>query len=566
MKLSLSLFSLSLALYSVHGIPASSPHDVGLLARAAAAAKQKPMTFEQVKLEAAKMFKTTSPSGTMTTLKWDDKAQCSKCRGKQIEDEKDKTKCRDCKKGTTPDRDHTKCLRDDNGCAEDETPQADKSCKKCPANQVADDTGKKCKDVKPAKEKGKCPAGKILDPAQGRQDASTTNPKCIGDDDSKCPAGQSSTTRKKNSAVANEADFKPQCAADSDPDHKCADKSTFDYREVSGSQIKHSCRSTRKAQDDKKTKYQQRTKSAAATEKRDKTRRTRAGWCFVALSMVDLYSGDGYGPLSSLTQDEVDGLISTWPDEALGTPQGDGSIPDYMVKWDVTLHATGTTTAGAAFGVGAIAGAIGRVFGATTKSSEAAVIRGLKTGARKPASAKAVAAAKASRTVQQAIKNPGFRDCLGTAAGVAAGAAAAQVVLKGPSGTFNIDWSRKPDPALQPPPVGTEDTQLAVFMGKDTDAKAGAWYRTYPDAYIRTDRLPYKSCVSLAGDATYNNAVTTVSVSGGCCTFYNGDHCEKDTGLFSMTNRQDGELRGNANDAISSFWCTFNEWCEGSPK
>lgn len=63
----------------------------------------------------------------------------------------------------------------------------------------------------------------------------------------------------------------------------------------------------------------------------------------------------------------------------------------------------------------------------------------------------------------------------------------------------------------------------------------------------------------------HDNEITAVGVKDGCCAFYDGENCEGNTFLFAMTDRQDGELTGKENDAISSVWCTFDKLCNGKP-
>lgn len=63
----------------------------------------------------------------------------------------------------------------------------------------------------------------------------------------------------------------------------------------------------------------------------------------------------------------------------------------------------------------------------------------------------------------------------------------------------------------------------------------------------------------------YSKQISALSVEGNtCCTFYSDDGC-KSKGLFSMSNREDMNLKGKDNDSIASFYCTTTFSCEGNP-
>lgn len=582
----LSLAALSLALSSVHGIPASS-HDAGLLAaredynfasgRFSLDERATGMSYAQVQLAVAKEFKTVKDKGSLK-LKWDLKSECpKKCTGKQATDPADKSKCRQCPAKTKPNTEHTKCIREDTGCADDEIQNDKKKCEKCPAGQQPEAAGRKCTSSRPEKPKGKCPDGMVLDPEEGGQDDKTDNPKCIADDDKKCPRGQSAATRL--SKVSNEAEYEPTCGPDDDTKHKCPDPNTFDNREIpnDSDKIKHTCRSTRKAQNEKRTKYKTRIEKAKGDHDRkdkaarEKRQRARSGWCWIALATVQAWPSD---ETTSLTEDEIDGMVNSW-DDAVPTPLLDGQIPDYVVKFSGYAFASapvieGSGPAGITGLANTISNSIGKIIGAGSKGGQAA-LTGLKTGARGAASGKAIKAAKDSAVVQKILKHSGYKDCLSTAAAEAIGARSElrgreqkNVEFGGTLGKYEIDWSLEFDPNFKVPPTGgDENKRITVTLGKDTDATYFWSFSTYPDRYVRTDRLLYETCQTLEGD--YDNAVTDLSVYGGCCSFYNGAKCESDTKLFSMTDRQDGQLDGPHNDAISSFWCTFDGLCTGNP-
>ncbi|PGH20075.1 hypothetical protein AJ80_03725 [Polytolypa hystricis UAMH7299] len=588
----LALLAVSVALCSAKAIPPS--FDVNPQPRRGDALswetfslegrQQKEMTFEQVKAAVAKEYNAQVPDGTLK-LKWDFKPECSKCKDKQVQDEKDKAKCRDCKKGTKPNPNHTKCIRDDTGCAEDEIQTPDKQCQKCDANKVADDTGKACKDKDAnSDKKGKCPDGQILDPAQGGQDANTEKPKCIGDDDKKCPEGETAETRRANRKVDNEADYEPSCAPDDDPNHKCDDKNTYDHRHAVDGKIKHTCRSTRKTQEDKQKKYKERVDSAKGKkdvndkDKRNKARRTRAGWCWLMLASIEAPAFTTE-ELQDLTQDELDGMIDTWPDENILTPPDEGEIPDHKVKISPILRVS-TVGESSAAGFGGIASAVirffAKLFGKAGKGSGGggssgirSAVKELKTGGRSAASGKAIQSAKSSTKVQKMLKEPRYLDCLSTAPAIMlshAGLPQNNKAFDGSSAEVDVDWSRKPDPKLKPLPEGTEDQRITLHFSDETDKSHSAIpLQTYHDSYIRAFRLYYEACQKPKALYDLDNKITDVNTQGGCCAFYDGGNCEADTIMFAMTNRQDGKLRGDHDNAISSFWCTFDLGCNGAP-
>lgn len=66
-------------------------------------------------------------------------------------------------------------------------------------------------------------------------------------------------------------------------------------------------------------------------------------------------------------------------------------------------------------------------------------------------------------------------------------------------------------------------------------------------------------------DEDFDNSVTDIEVWGGCCSFYDGQLCEPGSFMFSAQDREDGQLDGPHNDAISSMWCTFEPNCKGAP-
>ena len=96
----------------------------------------------------------------------------------------------------------------------------------------------------------------------------------------------------------------------------------------------------------------------------------------------------------------------------------------------------------------------------------------------------------------------------------------------------------------------------------DSFLTSGTGQSTYPDSYKRYDRIPYEQCNSLAG-SDLNNALVRVQTYGGCCAYYDGEHCE-DKAKLTLYNWQMDDLGANSK-LISSYWCTEDPNCHGAP-
>lgn len=84
--------------------------------------------------------------------------------------------------------------------------------------------------------------------------------------------------------------------------------------------------------------------------------------------------------------------------------------------------------------------------------------------------------------------------------------------------------------------------------------------QNWNDDFFHADRLKNDECVDLN---FYNDKVTAFDAHKTCCTFYRDKGC-KDP-MFAAFDREDGELTGKENDAISSIMCT-ESGCGGHPK
>jgi hypothetical protein len=508
------------------------------------------------------------------------------CKGNQAPNPKGE--CEDCGKGKKPNEGNKACVWEESGCPADQMSTADNKCEKCPTDQVPDATGKKCepKDSKPEKEQGKCPEGQILDPAQGGQDKNTEKPVCISDDDKKCPPGQIAETRRKGRKVDDEASYEPTCSKPEpgDENFRCPEANTYHHIEtpIGDDKQRHSCRATRKAEEEKKNKYQKFAEAAGEGKKKDDAdkdkkrqadkRRARTGSCWVLFAEAGAFLVE---ELQAMSQDEIDGMMDMWPDENIVDPLNLGDIPDHVVEIRVRPGPVHISMDTAGFpNLGKIFSGAGKAGGAGGKGSTK-IAKEYKTGSKGAASAKALQAAKNSKMVDKILKDKRFLDCLGTTAAAAALDGIeerTQVNLDFYTSDYlvNIDWSRKPN-KLNPTPEDRGDQRIAMHIGtledwsKEKNYWSGieTWMYTYPDTYIREDRLLYETCQTAAHE--YDNAIKSAEVQGGCCQFYDGSHCEPDTALFAMENRGHGELQGSDKDAINSWWCTFKPGCKGAP-
>ena len=440
-----------------------------------------------------------------------------------------------------------------------EVQDKDGNCKPCPTGQKPDRDQSKC--LPDGKEQGTCESGKILDPAAGGQDANTKNPRCITDDDEKCPEGQRAESRRKGRDV-DEASYQPNCAADEDPGFKCGDSNTYDHKTIQDGRIRHSCRSTRKHEDDKKSSYDKRVQESrdakgknAQNLDRERRQKNRSGWCFVALASMGLFDYMGE-EINSLSDDEIDGMYAQYPSDA-PDPSGDGSIPN----WVVAKYATVTGIVSEDAGFGGIFQAIAKFVGAGKGSTASSVaVKGIRSGkARGPSSAARRAGSK-SGTIQKVFKDKNMLDCVSTIASSAAGLVRRADVVKfsnGPIG-LDIDWSRTEEMSRSPP----EGVSIELRYDDHEDRlNRVVTTRNPAEVYYSPRRMSYETCQA----PEIINGIVSLRVTGGCCAFYDGDDCAHDTFMFAMENREHGDLQGAHRSAINSYWCTAKAGCEGQP-
>lgn len=506
------------------------------------------------------------------------------CAGNQANDPDDNSKCKDCPAGQKPSPDNSRCLREDTGCADDEYQKDDKTCERCGDNKKGDKDGKTCVDKNKSSsgKQGKCPNGQVLNPAKGGQDENTENPSCIPDDDLQCEDGKKAGTRSKKNA--SDANMKPTCGVEENPDFSCSDSKLYDHKKVNDDgKIEHSCRSTEKTEDEKKKKYDERIKnsknpgtqtpeSKEKDDKNKKRRRARGGWCFIELAQMGIWDSP---ELADMSEDEIDGLVELAVNE-VPTPEGDfgdGSIPDFMIEIKqpentahVVIDGSNSETAGGG-PLAAILGVVNAVAKSVPKVIQNAaqgagkVIKQFKTGARGTPAAKAISAAKNSKIVDRVLKSQEFRECAASVALTGVEAAFGNFEIKGANEmagySLKVDWSRK-DPGDVLAPEGQE---MITLYAREHDAwtpgaNAEIVKETKTSKRITgRDMLPYEKCDE-EKPRDMPGRISQVEVRNGCCAFYSGNHCQGQTHLFDMDRRRDPKLTGNSNDNIRSWWCS----------
>lgn len=265
--------------------------------------------------------------------------------------------------------------------------------------------------------------------------------------------------------------------------------------------------------------------------------------------------------LSNMSMDEVDGMIALYPDD-MPVPSDNGIPPNYVVEYD-KLAIVQNQMDSSGFG-GAIMQVIPKLFkglsGSTPKT-----IKEFSTRAQKEPSQSAINAAKNSKTAQKILKDDRYLDCLTAAADAAASVAKKSVTFDLVDYRFSIDWDRTEEESSPAPEGKAQEGRLFMTLqySASEDLAGGndpARY-TYDDRFWHRRRLPYEVCQRVA-DGLDNKMA---SVSGECCAFYDDQSCRSDSFLFSFQNRQDGKLRGDDDDVVDSYWCTYNIDCEGRP-
>ncbi|KAF2679233.1 hypothetical protein K458DRAFT_490712 [Lentithecium fluviatile CBS 122367] len=206
-------------------------------------------------------------------------------------------------------------------------------------------------------QKGQCPDGKILDPAEGGQDKNTANPICVPDD--KCDSGSVPTSRKKSDTDGTGT---VRCVKDIKEDGKPKCKS-YEYRYVmdNGGNAEYSCRKTRKFdrekegkfEDTKKRKKEERERQKKEKEEEEKRRKEEAkkdrkkermGKCLPLVSLSMGYPEDGFPQATDFFDEEYidsEDVMMLWPSELDDVPDinidTDEYINDFLEAMDDLL-------------------------------------------------------------------------------------------------------------------------------------------------------------------------------------------------------------------------------------
>lgn len=219
-----------------------------------------------------------------------------------------------------------------------------------------------------------------------------------------------------------------------------------------------------------------------------------------------------------------------------------------------------------------------RIFGGKSKGPESGPVRYAELrnprsnrNREKQARPEAVEAAKKSSAAQNILKDKTFQECLLIGAGTALGhgltkrESSDRLEMIDEESQLKVVIDLQAPPSENHPSPVEDERMIMMFYNEDTkstgnqDTRAARF--TYLDNYDRYDRIPYAACGNIYDKD--NDRITWLETWNGCCRYYGEHDCHM--GLFSQSDREDGKLKGDHNDAISSYWCTFDLNCAGAP-
>ncbi|CAI6340276.1 unnamed protein product [Periconia digitata] len=447
-----------------------------------------------------------------------------------------------------------------------------------------------------------CPAGKF--PTHATVKVKSV---CLPDPDAKAAASEKRTPAKDG----KKKDGKKKGGKKKDETKKASEKTgkkagekfrkpsdpkLFYYRTAKGSKMQLDERTTPAArkemkkkafdtskdlqeeQQDKENKKQEKVRKADAQREKQRIRRST---CLAVGSMSWLAKED----TNKLSDEEIEGLIEPDEDDLL-VPETD--IEEWMVRFDwkmvQRIKGDDTSTAGffgwigAAIKAGTAVSKSGRVTGSVGKALSKSggkssgerytMLRNKKTK-DKAASKKSIQAAKSSSTVKKILKDKTFQDCLKLAAKTvgketledaknAKRAGPPMKIERFDTEEYSISIDMKAKRTYDyPSPEDLSSNAIVMIGDKKSDARGkdepDMTLQTFPDNYVRPDRIPYEHCYNFKG---MNDNLKLLQTYGGTCSYYGSKDCKKF--LFSMTNREDGNLKGKDDKAVSSAWCTFD--------
>ncbi|KAL9019121.1 MAG: hypothetical protein Q9185_003595 [Variospora sp. 1 TL-2023] len=161
---------------------------------------------------------------------------------------------------------------------------------------------------------------------------------------------------------------------------------------------------------------------------------------------------------------------------------------------------------------------------------------------------------KSKQTIEGFKKQKAYTDCLTRTAGTKTDTGA-ELKLDGvPPGGFIADDAEE---LITVRLCGREDCALRELVHEH----AYIW-GSYPDSMFRPGRIEVNKCIDVGKDL--DKQVSAFDLTGGCCVFYRDGECKAENSIFSAVGREDMDLDGDHNDAISSFMCN-HDLCKGIP-
>ncbi|KAL8987719.1 MAG: hypothetical protein Q9177_003104 [Variospora cf. flavescens] len=161
---------------------------------------------------------------------------------------------------------------------------------------------------------------------------------------------------------------------------------------------------------------------------------------------------------------------------------------------------------------------------------------------------------KSKETIEGFKKQKAYTDCLTRTAGTKTDAGA-ELKLDGvPPGGFIADDAEE---MITVRLCGRGGCALRELVHEHSYI-----WGSYPDAMFRPGRIEMNKCIYVGKDL--DKQVSAFEVTGGCCVFYRDGECKAENSIFSAVGREDMDLEGDHNDAISSFMCN-HDLCKGIP-
>ncbi|KAF2430620.1 hypothetical protein EJ08DRAFT_697102 [Tothia fuscella] len=164
----------------------------------------------------------------------------------------------------------------------------------------------------------KCPAGKVLDPAEGGQDNNTKNLVCTPDDNKKCPAESVPASRNRDTPGPDDAPVK--CGKDiPEKDKPQCGTNKYPVVTVSGDSVTYECRPTRDLDRRKKDKFENTKTKKKAEYKTLTQKRGIMNKCvgLVAFAMGTALATEVFAEVGYFTEEYLDSyrIDEFWPND-----------------------------------------------------------------------------------------------------------------------------------------------------------------------------------------------------------------------------------------------------------